>query len=1388
MASIDHRIVEMKFQNGQFERGIKSTSSLLDKFKEKLQFKGARQGLDELSAASKGFSLAGIATGVDNISSKFSALGAIGFTVLQNLTNSAINFGKKMLGAVLDPLIEGGKKRALNIEQAKFMFKGLGMDVDKTMDSARTAVLGTAYGLDEAAKAASQFGASGLRAGDDMTSALRAISGVAAMTGSEYSDIADVFTAVAGNGRLMGTELLRLSGRGINAAATLAKSLGKSEEEVRKMVSKGEISFEIFYKAMDEAFGEHATKASETYTGSLSNLRAALARIGADVHTPKFEALRRIFNAMTPAIDEVHAALKPALKMFEDFTVKGADKVVAFFEGLNFDGLKINLKPIADSIANVFKGIASVIKPIKEAFVDIFPPATKHDIYKITNGIREFTKSLTLSSKSSENLKRTFRGLFAVVDIGWMVIKGLGQVLAEVFNAIFDGSGSVLNFTGNIGDFLVSVRDAIKAGDGFTNFFKGLGKVIAFPIKVIKRFIEILNGMFDSNVTEAAGSVADGITERFSPLQTLGKVLHSIWKGLGAIFKAVYEWVKPLAKAIGDFLGELGGQMSNALADMDFSTFLDLVNTGLLGGLVLMLRNFLGGGGWFEPIKEAISNLFGGGEDGIIATIKDTFGALTDTLSAMQANLKAGTLMKIAGAITMLTASVVALSLIDSGKLTKALTAIAVMFAQLGLAMVAFEKFAMTAGWAKMPFVAGAMVILSGAILVLSGAVAILAQQDWNGIAKGLVGVGGLLTSLALFTKFAAVNKGAIAQSAGLILLATAIRILGGAVKQFADLDWKGIGKGLTTLAGLFGLLAIFVNVTGNAKKVFSTASGLLVLAAAIKVYAGVIETMGNFSWEVIGKGLLTMAGALAVVAGAMWIMPPNMLLTAASLIIVAGALKVIGEVVQNLGGMTWGEVAKGLVTLAGALVIIAGAMYLMTGALPGAAALIVVAGALRILAPVLKLFAGMTWGEIAKGLTMLAGAFAVIGVAGLLLGPVVPLIVALSVAIGLLGVAVLAAGAGMALFAAGFTALAGATAAGTAVFIGTIRSMLDLIPYAIKKVGEGFVELIKVIGNNAKTMVESFVQIGMSILDAILKLTPKIIDVLIQLIWKLLTTLANNVYRFTDAGARIIIGFLNGLAKNMNGIVTAGTNVIVSFLRGIQNNQGRVIQEAWNTVIGFINAMTASINNNAPRLRTAGHNLAIAIINGMTGGLYKNVSYVVSAAKTVAKSALNAAKNALGIHSPSREFAELGMFADRGFAIGLDKNSHEVANSATAVGKTAIAKVKDVIKSIPDILDDDMSVNPVITPVVDLSSLKEGVSSANGMLNFDRMWDQASRTKQRANAISDSHADQKAFETERDDSSPTIQFYQTNNSPKALSAADIYRQTKNQLSAAKGV
>ena len=238
--TVDERVVQMKFDNRQFERGVNDTMSTLEKFKQKLDLTGASKGLDEVQKSAqnldKNMSFNNAEKSLNSLEKRFSSLGIVGMTVIQNLTNSMMNFAKKISDYSIGGIISGGKARAAKIENARFQIKGLLKDVEDAdkrlediMSDVNYGVESTAYGLDAAAAVAAQLVASGMEAGEGMRHALRGISGVAAMTNSTYEEIGNIYTTIAGNGRLMSVQLLQLSSRGMNAAAILAKSLNKTK-------------------------------------------------------------------------------------------------------------------------------------------------------------------------------------------------------------------------------------------------------------------------------------------------------------------------------------------------------------------------------------------------------------------------------------------------------------------------------------------------------------------------------------------------------------------------------------------------------------------------------------------------------------------------------------------------------------------------------------------------------------------------------------------------------------------------------------------------------------------------------------------------------------------------------------------------------------------------------------------------------------------------------------------------------------------------------------------------------------------------------------------------------------------------------------------------------
>lgn len=381
MSSRDKRIVEMRFDNAAFEKGAAQSMSTLQKLKESLDFtkpvKSMQNSFTTITAE-----ITGLGNTVTSFGEQFKTvfLGTLaGQTAYKGIV-AGFNFVKKGYDATIGQIISGGKARAQNIESAKFQLGGLGINWDDIYEDLDYAVAGTAYGLDAAAKVGSQFVASGVQLGDDMKAALRGISGVAAMTNSSYEEIGHIFTTVAGQGKLMTMQLNQLAGRGLNVAGTLAEAFGTTEAAVREMVSKGQVDFKTFAEAMNDAFGEHATKANDTFSGSLSNMKAALSRIGALFATPAYDNLRIVINAVTPVINAFKKAITPV-----------ADEVTRLMEvGANL--AKTLLENFDTSVFNKIMGpVSGLIEMITNSVSSLSDTLTSGTVTKAADALKKFT-------------------------------------------------------------------------------------------------------------------------------------------------------------------------------------------------------------------------------------------------------------------------------------------------------------------------------------------------------------------------------------------------------------------------------------------------------------------------------------------------------------------------------------------------------------------------------------------------------------------------------------------------------------------------------------------------------------------------------------------------------------------------------------------------------------------------------------------------------------------------------------------------------------------------------------------------------------------------------------------------------------------------------------
>ena len=1234
--TIDEKVVEMRFDNRQFESNVKTTLSTLDKLKTSLNMDGATKGFENIEKAAKNISLDGIVSGVEMLQKRFSTLGIIGMRTLENLTDSALGLAKKTFNFLTSSIIEGGKKRAMNIENAHFQLQGLLKDEEKVqavMQDAMDSVDGTAYAYDSAAKAASQFAASGMVAGEEMQKALRAITGVAAMTNSEYEDISRVFTTVAGNGRLMGDQLLQLSSRGLNAAATLADYLTKvgngakvTEAEVRDMVSKGKISFQTFAAAMDDAFGEHAKKANETFTGAMSNVKAALARIGAEFISPlvvQNGAMVQFFNALRVKINEIKKNIGPLAEMFVNVVETMTTAATKYVEKIDLEGPFKVFYSAVDNLKNVGKGIESVLKPIGEAFSEIFDPITSEQIYNFTENLKKFTETLTLSDETSKNLKDTFKGLFAILDIAKQAFEALFNGISPLFGGFNFIGKDVLSFTGQLGRAIVKFDDFIKE----TKLFQRAGEIISQAINVaisaIKTLRDNIKEKFDTITLEFMMGLLERIQTRISQISKETSGLRSVvveaFTVMGnalakcrfrELLEAIWNATKNITGGIAQTLGTLIDNIITSLSNANFSGLIDLLNGISIGGIAMTIVKFV------KNVKQPLEEV-----NGFMSNINGVLTGVKDCLKAYQEEIKAKILLKIAAAVGILAAAIIALSLIDSNKLNASLGAITVLFADLMASMAIFNgagKNLMAAtGVGKA--IAG-MIGIAVAIGILASTLTKIGKLDTDEVIRGLFGLLGITEILKIIAKTFTTDGSTFLQGASqIVVISVALKILASVCKDLSELKWEELIKGLAGVAGMAAIVAKLsksfktdgTTILQGATQMVIAAGALWILAQAIKelggmdidnLFIGLSGIVGGMVTLVVGlnklKGPSGGAGALLVAAGSLFILAEALKIigtlnleqltraligigvsmatliiglnnlkatykNAGALIIVANALLLMAGVLKIIGTMDSDALAKSLIGIVGAMTTLVVGLNSMNGTLKGSAALVIAASALLLLTPVLVTLGSMSWESIAKGLFTLAAAFTVLGIAGALLGPIVPSIVGLCASLALAGVAIMGIGVGLGMVGIGLaavaTGLATLAAAGTAGATAIVASLTvivtgiaGLIPVIIEKLGDAFNAIADAIASNTVHIGRAVKEVILMILDVWKDCFPAVVDTILSLISEVLASLAEHTPAIVDSLFSFLVGLIDGLGANLPKLTDSVVNMVVSFFSGV--------------------------------------------------------------------------------------------------------------------------------------------------------------------------------------------------------------------------------------------
>ena len=951
--TVDERIVEMKFDNDQFEKNVNESITTIKNLKKELKFDKTSKELEELERASQRVSFKALMNSIDAVSVKMTALGVVGKTALEEITKSAMQMGKKIVNSVKDPIVQGGIRRAMNIEQAHFMLQGLISDekeVEAVMKAASNSVDGTAYSYDSAAKAAAQFAATGIRSGEKLDHALAGIAGTTAMAGTEYERVADIFTTVSSNGKLMTMQLRQFSSMGLNVSATLAKYLNKTEAEINEMVTKSQISFETFSEAMNSAFGEHAKKANETFTGAMSNVKAALARIGAEFVSPLIEQngeIVQFLNIVRVKINQIKSQIIPIAQFTTNAIKNIAKNLGEQIKYINVRQIFVVLKKNLNTLYAMFRKLQVVLKPVGVAFRQIFPRVTLQTLEKLSDSLLQLVTSIKITTKQAIELRRAYAGIFAVFDSLAYIIK---TALVTSFNTIIAlieiFAGDIFESSASIGDMLVAIRDWIKENDRLGNALRTVAYYILGTAVVLRDFIKQFKQM-------PAVQKADKVLKTFGQhmkkylsggidvlLQFMDRTSQLDGMTFENLQKAFEDFVTNVLGYFLDFDNAFDG-LSDSVNDLVASIESELLSLGVpvneikatAKGMVDYLKG-LAEKTKFENIFVAFVGI------GTIKLFKDTSKALTQllqplsgankvcttfagTLKALTQNIQAATVVNIAIAIGVLAGSLWVIAKIPSDQLWNAVLAMGALFGMLAIATAAISATAVSIGAVNIV----PMLISIGGVLVTLGmaikefietlkVIDDLRSKDFdfgrnitalNKIIKELtLGFAGAIALSVIAVKLTKTLNPFVFVSLASVLIALggALYLTWSALKELNEVKLENFDAFITTLATLLaGMAAVSFGargLTGGAVlPILAIPASLWLMVEAFKKINELDirktkENIENFIYVFGAIGLLLIAtrlgGANATKAGL------GILAMSASLYLMIGAVAILGQ------------------------------------------------------------------------------------------------------------------------------------------------------------------------------------------------------------------------------------------------------------------------------------------------------------------------------------------------------------------------------------------------------------------------------------------------------------------------------------------------------------
>lgn len=1289
---VDQRVVELQFNNANFEKNTKKSMDSIDRMMEKLQFKGAEKGFEKLDAAAEKVDFATMNRSLDTLQQKFSALDIMAATVLVNITSKAMNAGERLVKSLsLDQITSGWNKYAEKTSNVQTIMNATGKSIDQVNDYLNKLMWysdETSYSFSEMTSALSQMTAAGGNI-DKMIPMIMGIANATADAGKTgfafQSTIRNLTQSYsAGHLQLQDWKSLNLMG---TATKALKQELIDTAEELG-VIKKGEVTIANFESSLQKKWAN--TEVMErTFAKYASMMEAAYELTQKNKGMTSSEALEQLKGQYGELAERAALAAQQATSFAQAIdSTKDAvsSKWMAVFETLfgNKEEATDTWTELANRLYDIFVPSIDALNDRMKAGLDTgWQQMLSNELGDQGDAYTYALEQVALATGAlTEKQIEEAGGFGAALQENGVSADTLRQALDEARTSTekllalndkeLDAQGYDKDAIQKAHDKFVELNEAVQNGtldlegyaeaigrvSGRAHLIQGLWNIMDAIGKLVTPIKEAFNEIFPPADGDRIYTIAERFDLLTKKLIISDETAANIKKTFEGVFSVIHVGVNmlktvvqtaanvlsaavPLSDVLLGMTASIGGFVSSVDESLDPLEALGSMITGFVQTIAPVLYSF------GKEADVVFSNFANGAKDAFNSfdpeRMKDfitgglSVGILASVKSFLDGIKSVGESAKgIIGGIK---------DTIDS----------------LGEAIEAWKE-------AKK---SETLITIAKSIGIIAASLAVVSMikperlsasmEAMTGVFLGLLGV---MKALALISKEVSSLK-LMAVSTGMMAVSSAVLVLSGALKVISTIDKSNLLASVVALGGVMAELTVVGAILSKDEARFlKGATGLIAFAGAVGILTTALKALSGLKLEEMAKGLGGISGIAAVLVLAAKLMNGVKfgIGNGAAFLMMADSMNLLVSAFKSFGEMNWTEIGKALTTAGASIGVFVLALNLAKGTLGAAMALTTMAAAVNLLVPAIKELGSLSLTEMGMAILAVAGAFTALGVAAAILAPLTPVIVALSLSISALALSI---GALLALNSA-------------AMFIGNLASSLTLLQNLNFQV---FIEALK----SAAWLVVEF------------------ITGIIKGLAEVASTLATSIAKIIEAVCSAIVLSAPAIGEALYVAGTTLIDVIIKLLDYIWLKCEPALNDLWDKFTGLVKKKAENFslldllglkweNPFAPFLDELEHgdSFMAGLYQQMTGtGKYATEGFangetdkdalaqVKQASSNVANTAVETMKYDLDQHSPSKVMAEIGRFVTLGLAEGIgDQNALAKAKAAMLNVATGIRTV----------------------------------------------------------------------------------------------------------------